>query len=187
MARGIASLVVVIFHANASAVKFGGPQLSWLGFCQHGVDFFFVLSGFIIYTAHADQIGKRGFARDYLLKRAIRLLPMLWIVVLCWALVRTLLHVPTDPITVIRSVTLIPSLEPTAPTVVWTLRHEVTFYMAFLLLLWSPVAGRWLFFLWATAVCYQLAMITQGRPIAGSPSFFLSRETLNKSALQRQR
>ena len=40
LARGIAALLVVIFHANAAAKEFDGPAFAWLGFAEHGVDFF---------------------------------------------------------------------------------------------------------------------------------------------------
>ncbi|WP_196221765.1 acyltransferase family protein [Sphingobium sp. CAP-1] len=179
LARGIAAMLVVIFHANASADEFGGPQWSWLSFGEHGVDFFFVLSGFIIMTAHGGDIGTPGTARPYLLKRAIRLLPPLWIIVLGWAALRTLLHSPVDPMMVARSALLWPSMEPTLPAVVWTLRHEMLFYAMFLLLLVHRPIGYAAFLLWGAAAIGQLLLAAIGSPFTGLPSFFLSTFTLD--------
>jgi len=174
VARGIAALLVVAFHANASADEFGGPQWSFLAFGEHGVDFFFVLSGFIIYTAHGHEIGKPRTAVPYALKRLIRLLPSLWIIVLGWALLRLGIGRPTDIAILTRSLLLYPSLEPTLPVVVWTLRHEIVFYAVFLVLLAVPKVGERVFLLWATAACVQLVMAAWGTPITGLTSFFLS-------------
>lgn len=179
LARGIAALLVVIFHANASADEFGGPQWSWLSFGEHGVDFFFVLSGFIITMAHGGDIGRRDTARPYLLKRAIRLLPPLWIIVLGWGALRAILHAPVDPAMVARSALLWPSLAPTLPTVVWTLRHEMLFYAMFLLLLVHRRLGYAIFLLWGMAAITQLMLASVGSAFTGLTSFFLSTFTLD--------
>lgn len=170
---------VVVFHANASASQFGAPQLSWLTFAEHGVDFFFVLSGFIIFTAHGHEIGLPGAARTYLLKRAIRLVPPLWIVVLGWSALRWLAGVPPEPAEVLRSLFLWPSLETTVPAVVWTLRHEVLFYLVFLLILVRPRLGFGVLLIWGTGASVQLALSAVGRPVTGLASFFLSSFTLD--------
>lgn len=179
LARGIAAMLVVVFHANASADEFGAPHWSWLSFGEHGVDFFFVLSGFIITVAHGREVGQPGVAHAYLLKRAIRLLPPLWIIVLGWAALRTIMGVAIDPAMVARSVLLWPSLGPTLPTVVWTLRHEMLFYAMFLLLLVNKRVGLAAFALWGLASVGQLALAAGGQAITGLPSFFLSTFTLD--------
>jgi peptidoglycan/LPS O-acetylase OafA/YrhL len=59
--RGFAALFVVLFHLNNSVWGIGkyfrDPFSQALGFGNAGVQFFFVLSGFIIYLVHADDIG----------------------------------------------------------------------------------------------------------------------------------
>lgn len=179
MARGIAATMVVLFHANAAADEFGGPAPGWLSFGEHGVDFFFVLSGFIIFAAHGDEIGRAGVGRSYLLKRGIRLLPLLWFVVLGWAALRAMMGLMPPLDVIVRSVTLIPSLERTLPNVVWTLRHEALFYLVFLVLLMRPAWGKALFALWFLAAAVQLVLTLSGRPVTGLPSFFLSSFTLD--------
>lgn len=183
LARGIAALLVVIFHANAAAKEFDGPVFAWLGFAEHGVDFFFVLSGFIIHLAHGHEIGagnaEGGTVQTYLVKRFIRLLPPLWIIVLGWVAVRLVFGAPVDFASALRSVTLVPSLEPTIPMVVWTLRHEMLFYLVFAVLLAWPRAGAAVFAVWAAAACVQLALAATGRPVTGLASFFLSAYSLD--------
>ena len=105
LGRAAAALSVVAFHANAASDEFAGPDWRWLGVGAHGVDFFFVLSGFIIVAAHGHEVGRPGAAGRYLAKRAIRLLPLLWGAILAWTAVRLAagapltrsLQAPADP------------------------------------------------------------------------------------------
>lgn len=172
-------MLVVVFHANASADEFGGPHWAWLAIGEHGVDFFFVLSGFIIAFAHRSDAGQSQIARRYLLKRAIRLLPTLWIIVGCWAVFRISMGIHVEPEMIARSMLLWPSTKPTLPSVVWTLRHEALFYAVFVLILVSRRVGAWAFALWALAAASQLALATFGRAVEGLPAFFLSTFTLD--------
>jgi len=71
--RGIAALIVVIFH-----VAWVHPLASW-GIIQNGnlmVDFFFVLSGFVIYHAYQDKIKSWGSLRSFVFLRLARLYPI---------------------------------------------------------------------------------------------------------------
>ena len=70
--RGIAALIVVLFHnSSISGIEKYFPQkyLGLLSFGNAGVQFFFVLSGFIIFLVYAKDIGEqqrfvRFFSRD---------------------------------------------------------------------------------------------------------------------------
>lgn len=178
-ARGIAALAVVFFHGNASAAFIGARTFEWLSIGEHGVDFFFVLSGFIIFFVHYQDIGRPGGSRDYLLKRALRLFPILWIVVGGWAVLRTAVGQPPSLETLGTSLLLYPSTAEPAPLVVWTLRHEALFYLAFLALILSRKAGMVLFGLWTAAALVQLALSLMGGPVGGLASFFLSSYALD--------
>jgi peptidoglycan/LPS O-acetylase OafA/YrhL len=173
-ARGLAALAVVFFHANAAAAFIGVRTFEWLSIGEHGVDFFFVLSGFIIFFVHYNDIGRPEAARDYLLKRGIRLYPILWMVVAALAVVRTALDQPLSLSTLGTSLLLYPSTVEPAPQVVWTLRHEALFYLAFLSAILSRRAGLLLFGVWTTAALFQLILSLMGSPIGGMASFFLS-------------
>lgn len=71
--RGVAAILVVVYHG-----AFAGP-LSVQGVARGGylwVDFFFVLSGFVIAHAYGDRIGSGRDAAVFLLRRFGRLWPL---------------------------------------------------------------------------------------------------------------
>ncbi len=178
--RGLAALAVVMFHANAGSRLVGGPDLHWMRALEHGVDFFFVLSGFIIFAAHADDIGKRGQILPYLLKRGIRLFPLLWLVVIGYAALRILAGDTVDPMTLLRSLLPWPTLEDGAPVVVWTLRHEWLFYAVFALLIWRPATGWPVLFLWVAGSLLQIALVLAGaQGFSGSAAMIFSSYTID--------
>ena len=87
---------VVVFHANASAQHLDGPVWAWPSTMQHGVDFSFVLSGFITLHAHRRYIGVTVSVPIYLQKRAIRLRSPLWAAVIGCVLLRMVAGAPVD-------------------------------------------------------------------------------------------
>lgn len=76
-ARGIAAWLVVLFHLRFMMTGIGGPKgpMQW-GYLA--VDFFFVLSGFVIWMTYADRIREGGFAAvpDFLKRRIARVWPL---------------------------------------------------------------------------------------------------------------
>jgi len=80
--RGIAAILVLFHHGNIIFNRdlkqnfFGNI----LGFGWAGVDFFFVLSGFIIFYIHQLDIGKPTEVKSFILKRIIRIYPLYWMV-----------------------------------------------------------------------------------------------------------
>lgn len=78
--RGLASIAVAAFHLSITMgdVRYGGEMLfrSWTNQGNLGVDFFFVLSGFIILFAHWNDIGNKNQITSYLFKRTIRVYPI---------------------------------------------------------------------------------------------------------------
>lgn len=172
--RGLAAFAVVVFHANASARYFGGPSWASLNFLAHGVDFFFVLSGFVILHAHEKDLGRRERLSSYVLKRAVRLLPTLWIVVLGWALLRWSMGVGSSAAVLLGSLLPFPSSLSTIPPVVWTLRHELVFYVLFATLIASRRAGMVLLAAWLLLIVVQTVAGVIERPLTGLPAFLLA-------------
>src|SRR5205809_2968271 len=86
--RGVAILLVVLFHAGVGA--FGG------GFV--GVDVFFVLSGFFITGLLVRELESAGSVdvTSFYARRALRLLPALLVVLLCTLGVVMWLYAPID-------------------------------------------------------------------------------------------
>ena len=69
--RGVAALVVVVYHTGKYKLE---PQLVPGGYLA--VDFFFVLSGFVIALAYEDALCRGTSWSSFLLKRIIRLYPL---------------------------------------------------------------------------------------------------------------
>ena len=134
--RALAAAAVMCFHgAGIFEERAGG---AWLGsFFQpghHGVDLFFVLSGFIItFTAS----GVRG-SREFATKRFIRLVPVYWLVTAMLIVAYFLAPTPDmahkgDGSVVLSSVLLWPAPRHIVG-VAWTLVYELWFYLLFGLL-----------------------------------------------------
>ncbi len=151
--RAIAAILVVLFHLGANLAKesyFGIDGLSVpFSFGAAGVEFFFVLSGFIIFAAHRGDIGRPDRFSGYTLKRLLRIFPTYWLVflpVFFIALLTPSLRngVPQDLSTLLQSLLLVPQDKVVvggtgAPVLVvaWTLQYEMFFYLFFGLLILS--------------------------------------------------
>ena len=139
--RGLAALAVVTHHAALSTAAFVGgiPATLSVGFTFgiFGVDFFFVLSGFIIMYAHFDDGHTANLAKRYAFKRLARIYPAYWPVglamIVLYALMPGLSASGGREISYVSSVLLLPANGAPALSVAWTLVHELIFYGVFLL------------------------------------------------------
>lgn len=139
--RAIAALAVVVFHARAATIDFAGlPLPGWIeAFVSRGylgVDFFFVLSGFIITHAHTDDPRGALAATRYMSKRLRRIyIPYLPVSIAMIALYEMLPSVSAAnrDWSLATSLFLVPTGHPPALQVAWTLVYEMVFYSIFLL------------------------------------------------------
>ena len=113
------------------------------------MDFFFVLSGFIIFYVHEQHINKTSYLPVYLWRRVTRIYPIYWI-----ALVSTLIlgflhsqHLP-DLQTFTRSLFLLPGNYKLPLDVAWTLVAEMQFYIFFGIFIVNRWVGLTLFLAW---------------------------------------
>ena len=78
--RGVAALMVILYHVGECFAT--SPRDQWINHGYLAVDFFFVLSGFVIGYAY-DGRWRRGLTTGgFLLRRVIRLQPMVVIAVI---------------------------------------------------------------------------------------------------------
>jgi peptidoglycan/LPS O-acetylase OafA/YrhL len=143
--------------------------LYWFGYA--GVDLFFVLSGFLItYTQH-QHLGRPRQAPAYLFRRAWRIYPLFWVVVLIGVAIALVVNgrwaVPTQPDAPgVRTLwltwlSLAPSRVPNlyVPPA-WSLTFEMMFYLVFAGLVLLPRrVGPWLLVLWGVAVGVIVAVV----------------------------
>ena len=148
--RGIAALSVAIAHADA---LIGGnadlPFGRWHQFAMPGtagVEFFFVLSGFVMALAHGAEIGPGGNVGRFLWKRFCRIYPLYWLV-LAWPLHQFWGAPSVTPAAIAQWATLAPVRTDNLVVVAWTLRQEVTFYLVLSLCL-LPRIGPAILVLW---------------------------------------
>jgi peptidoglycan/LPS O-acetylase OafA/YrhL len=77
--RGIFAVLVVCHHVGVHSTRYWSQE--WLGsMFNHStfrVDFFFVLSGFVLWAAHREDAGKPDAMRNFILRRFWRLYPLL--------------------------------------------------------------------------------------------------------------
>ena len=96
--RGIAAWYVVLYHVRiSSADLFPASVTAMFSKGYLAVDFFFLLSGFVIWLSYRDRLSENGVAAipQFLARRFARIYP-LHFVILCGALVFALMHIALD-------------------------------------------------------------------------------------------
>ena len=164
--RGIAALLVLLSHTSdflAVPKYFDARPLGGVfDFGFVGVDYFFALSGFVIYYTNHRAIGRRGACGPYARLRIALIYPIYSALSALLAIAYLALPVSRTgeeflPWSLFTSVTLLPGGTTLVPTG-WSLVHEVLFYIAFAVLLARPRAGMVLFAAWfAATVAVALA------------------------------
>ena len=138
--RGIAALVVVVWHTGWSRTVLG----------QSGVDLFFVVSGFVMMLVSGRESSPGRFS----VARLARIAPLYWGVTLLFALLD---HTPITK--VMTSLLFWPNGK--FPVVIqgWSLNLEMSYYLLFASTLIAPVRWRLpLLTLEMVAVCVILPM-----------------------------
>ncbi|WP_454762120.1 acyltransferase family protein [Caulobacter segnis] len=140
--RAIAAVMVVAVHLFTPARGIVFP--SWHSEVGgSGVDIFFVISGFIIYTSQALS---QHSAPEFAYRRIVRVMPLYWLVTVALILLHVVAGMAADlslqPAHVVQSFLLIPHFSPSAPDHTWpllipgwTLQYEMFFYSVFAVLI----------------------------------------------------
>ena len=167
--RGISAVAVAVYHTHLilAQPEYGGLDVlrsiaskGWLG-----VNFFFVLSGFIIIFAHAKDIGRPERLPSYIWKRFSRVYPVYWIVLSLYLMAASVRmghsNFQWDGLNILsayllRSVTRHYSLP---LQVAWTLFYEVNFYVVFAVIIFNRKIGIVAFLLWMGAIAVANVMV----------------------------
>lgn len=154
--RAVAAILVVLYHGGRMLPQYlGNISLGkYFEYGNAGVDFFFVLSGFIIFYVHGKDIGQPSRLGNYLARRFTRIYPIYWVVT---TFAIALLVAKGDwadlsPSHVVRSLVLFPDDTDPIVGVAWTLCHEMTFYLVFAALIASRNLGGILILAWLALV-----------------------------------
>ena len=147
--RALAALSVLLFHTNITLARpkyIGVDIFPVFNIGYSGVDFFFVLSGFVIYLAHRQDMGVPGRTSQYIWKRFRRVYPPLWAVLLLIMPVFLFGQglgkgTETSLPNVLSAFLASPWQDDSILDVEWTLRHEIVFYAIFAIAILNRTIG----------------------------------------------
>lgn len=133
--RCLAAMAVMLHHAAISIEAFVEvPPRIVLSIAEYGylgVDFFFVLSGFIIhYSMSVNPRGASEFAADRFFRIMIPYLPVGIVVAFGYTYIPSL-SASEREWSWLSSLTLLPTSASPALSVAWTLQHEMLFYFLY--------------------------------------------------------
>ncbi|WP_252311573.1 acyltransferase [Sinobaca sp. H24] len=169
--RALVPLMVVTFHAAASVMYYF--DFDFLGLSVYplsgGVNYFFTLTGFMVFYIYYKKMAHPAELRPYLLQRFIRIYPLYWLLSFIWLMIIVLLPAhfgvghETEAATLWYSLLLLPSNQALDPIllVAWSLIHTVLFYAVFsLFFLKQQKLARGFFMFWiAGSLLYSLGLV----------------------------
>ena len=152
-ARGLLALLVLLFHVAQSgvpgfAVLSAGIGQAVLSSLQFGVEIFFCISGYIVTGA----LRRAGTPARFLIDRAVRILPVLWLTLAVIIPVGLVTHqsqvaqLPlTDlawilPVNLMAMAGIVPV--PVLHLAAWSLSYELSFYAIAATLWWLPAEQK---------------------------------------------
>jgi len=116
---------------------FGKSPFNIPGVGNYRVAILFLISGFVNIIGSAGLNGKAKPApADFLIRRTIRLIPMMWIAIIAYNAISSFGRGQIEPMAILASLTLWP-LGELRPNVLWTMRHEVMFLALFASPFWA--------------------------------------------------
>lgn len=124
LGRGVAALMVVFVHFHILPL-----QNAWAS----GVDFFFVLSGFIIFYVNEHNFSKPSKFWSYIYRRLLRIYPMYWLIIFSYLFIHYILgnslkdFYQADTLGILKTLLLFPN-HPLVVLTSWTLSYELIFY-----------------------------------------------------------
>ncbi len=153
--RGVAAVLVVLYHATqfVQAYYQHPPLGGFFLFGFAGVHLFFVLSGFIIFTIHCNDIGKPRKLMRYIKKRLIRIYPIYWFTLAIMAAWYLFAKTITSA-DILQNIFLLKMPTHWINPVCWTLSFEILFYFIFAFLILNRIIGWAIILSWVAVVAY---------------------------------
>jgi exopolysaccharide production protein ExoZ len=165
--RGVAVMMVIIFHLKG-IMKPDDYLKKEMDFLfdngAAGVDLFFIISGFIIVFVTRNAAGGLASARNFLIKRVLRIWPLYIIATLTSAFITSYWHISFETIIrIAKSLFFVPSSYEGPPyfgyaylNVGWSLNFEMYFY---LLVAISLLAGKYRWYVFALLITGTLVIL----------------------------
>ncbi len=163
--RAVAALGVTAFHLSLmmGEARYGGEAVlgDWTALGKLGVDFFFVLSGFVMMHVHREHIGQPGAWPAYAWSRVVRVYPVYWLyltlfVGMVGAGIGQSATFPASAAEWLSAYSLLRFSPADQPLyVAWTLFHEIAFYALFGLLILHRGLGPLALSAWALLCLWQ--------------------------------
>lgn len=170
--RGVASIGVVVCHVSGMVAfdKYFKTGLGTDFFTSGnaGVDLFFVISGFIIaiVSLQSETLSPKIAPGAFAWRRFIRIIPMMWLSVILYAALRLLARGGSPIGDYTRAFFLLPGA--LQPTVIWTLRQELVFYVVFLATFLLGRRRLWLIAIWGLSPFVYAALSIPPGPESGN-------------------
>ncbi|PGT88778.1 acyltransferase [Bacillus sp. AFS040349] len=156
--RAIVPILVMLFHVSANMKGYWDYNVLGLASLpiSGGVNYFFALSGFMLFYIYQEKLGQPSQLQSYLINRFIRIYPLYWILT-CIA-IPVLIFFPFLGLgneinydSIVHSFLLIPHPEGMEPIldIAWSLVYTIYFYIIFaLLFLKNQVISKVILFVW---------------------------------------
>lgn len=179
--RGLAAFLILAKHALYEVDLISPIDFSYGNYSDYiiGIDVFFVLSGFIMAYTSWGKSGL-GAAKEFMLKRIIRIVPIYWFYTAVLAVVALILPEVLGQASFVladfmKSLLFIPyfngdNLQPFLANG-WTLNYEMYFYAAFAVCLILPAR----YSLFALSLFFFSMVFTDTFGLSGAAALFYSR------------
>ncbi len=174
--RALAVVSVLLYHSTSSL-----PHAFWFFEGRHGVDLFFVISGFCLSYPTLNSIARSGIAvfdvPSFFAKRAVRIAPPYFAAIIAFVILTAVLlalRVPLpetvraiSPLDIFKQFLFFDYNENFSNSSFWTLAVEARWYLLFPFVLWLWINKRKAFWL-AAALSFSLYHFTR----IGGTDFF---------------
>ncbi|XEC96226.1 acyltransferase family protein [Paenibacillus tarimensis] len=161
--RGIVAILILVSHVSIIMHDYTATfDFFYLIGRSGGVDFFFTLSGFLIYYVYSGYQGNKAKIVAFVEKRCLRIFPLVWFFTLLslpvYAVFNTIGNGNELNVTVIvKSLFLIPQREPVLGAT-WSLSHIILFYMFFALYMFYPKVMKYIVAVYACLILLKAVL-----------------------------